>query len=348
MSLMTSSALSLKNVSHSYGRVEALSALDLAVPEGDIYGFLGLNGAGKTTAIRLVAGLIRLRRGEIELLGRPLGRGGFRRRPAEVFRSVGVLFEDFGAYPYLSGREHLELRARERGLARRPAREEAEARLAQVGLRGWADTRVRKYSLGMRRRLGLAGALLASPRLVILDEPTNGLDPQGISDLRELVLELNRRDGTTFVLSSHILGEVEQLCRRVGIIHRGRLRLQGAVADLQRQGRRRLRASPAARVEEVLGGLPWCRQVERARAGGAGGAGLFTVDVEEADVPRLVRALVAADVNVLEVASAGDSLEAVFHRAVADGEADAGADGAGADENGSGAGRPGSEIRASA
>ena len=314
---MKAPALAFRAVRHAYGRLTALNGLDLTVPEGEIYGFLGLNGAGKTTAIRLAAGLIRLQSGRIEILGETVGRGARRRIPPAARLAAGILFEDFGAYSYLSGRKHVELRARERGMAPRRARAEAAARLAEVGLQRWADARVREYSLGMRRRLGLACALLGAPRLVILDEPANGLDPQGMSDLRGLIRERNQSAGTTFLLSSHILSEVEQLCRWVGIVHGGRLLLEGAVAELERREGRRLRASPARRAEEVLRSGPWGDGLESSRLDGDAGPGLFTVKVAEADVPRLVRELVTAGVDVHEVAASGGGLEALFHRAVA-------------------------------
>jgi ABC-2 type transport system ATP-binding protein len=316
-------ALLLRGVSHRFGRFEALTGVDLEVGAGDIYGFLGLNGAGKTTAIRIVLGLLRLRAGDVRVLG-----ASIRGRPPAPFREVGVLFEDFAAHAYLTGEEHVRLHARLLGVGRAEARRAAGRWLERVGLGGKEDIRVRGYSLGMRRRLGIACALVGSPRLVILDEPTNGLDPRGISDLRELILELNRSDGVTFFLSSHILGEVEQLCSRVGIIHQGRMLAQGSVRDItgRARSRRRVRAAPEAGALEVLRAAPWCRGVEReegGQGGGPTGAGsgppagqALLVDVDPADVPRMVRALVERGVEVHEVSESAESLEAVFHRTV--------------------------------
>jgi ABC-2 type transport system ATP-binding protein len=310
---MTLHALRLSSVSHRFGDVQALAAVDLSVEEGDIYGFLGLNAAGKTTAIRVIIGLIRARSGEVQVLGRSA-----RGRPPEVFGRVGVLFEDFAAYSYLSGQEHLRLRARGLGLPSELAKSRAGEWLERVGLARWGGTRVRKYSLGMRRRLGLACALIGAPRLVLLDEPTNGLDPQGIADLRELILNLNRKEGVTFFLSSHILGEVELLCRKVGIIHQGRMLLEGSVGELT--GRRagcRLRVSPPGKAAAILKAAPWCLGAEREESRDGGDVETLQVRIEARDVPRMVGELVAAGLGVHEVHGAAESLEAVFQRTVA-------------------------------
>jgi ABC-2 type transport system ATP-binding protein len=315
-------ALAFEGVSHSFGKLEALSRVHLHVEEGDIYGFLGLNGAGKTTAIRLVLGLVHLRSGEIRLLGAPL-RGP---RPLESYRRTGVLFEDFAAHEYLSGFDHVVLHGRLLGMSRREARAAAGLWLERVGIAAKARVRVRGYSLGMKRRLGIACALVGSPRVVILDEPTNGLDPRGIADLRALVLDLNRESGVTFFLSSHILGEVEQLCRTVGIIHRGRMLAQGTVAELTGRGRqrRRIRVAPAARALDLLRSAPWCRGVDEPaepssparRAAIDGAPRWLQAEVDAPDVPRMVRELVTAGVDVHEVSEASERLEAVFHRTV--------------------------------
>ncbi len=306
---MSVPSLALERVSHRFGALEALSGVDLHVGEHVIYGFLGLNGAGKTTAIRLILGLIRLRAGDIRIFGSEV-----RRRPPELYRKVGVLFEDFAAHGYLTALEHLFFHARFLGLDAGPARTAAERWLDRVGLSARSSTKVRNYSMGMKRRLGLACALAGSPGLVILDEPTNGLDPQGISDLRELILELNRDEGVTFFLSSHILGEVEQLCGSVGILHRGRMLLEGRVEDLtgRSASRRRLRAAPAEAARRLLEAASWCAGVEAEdRAVEA-----LHVRVKEDDVPRMIRELVTAGIDIREVSSAAESLESVFHRAV--------------------------------
>jgi ABC-type multidrug transport system ATPase subunit len=210
-----------------YGRVRAVDGIDLDVQEGDVYGFLGANGSGKTTTVRVLLGLVLPTSGEVELLGQRMPRAARR-----VLPRVGALVEGPAHHGHLSGRANLALLdAAGPGGSRRTRRRRIEEVLEQVGLAGVDRRPVRAYSLGMRQRLGLAGALLRRPELLVLDEPTNGLDPQGISEIRELLLDLHR-GGTTVFLSSHLLAEVEQLCTRVGVLDRGRMVLQDRLATL--------------------------------------------------------------------------------------------------------------------
>ena len=211
-----------------YGRLRAVDGIDLDVRAGDVYGFLGANGSGKTTTVRMLLGLVLATSGEMEVVGHPMPRAW-----STVLPQVGTLVEGPAAYGHLSGRANLRLFDAMAGDARRrDRRHRVDAALEQVGLTGAADRRVRGYSLGMRQRLGLAAALLRSPRLLVLDEPTNGLDPQGIREMRDLLLALNE-GGTTIFLSSHLLAEVEQLCSRVGVLDRGRMVVQDDLAALQ-------------------------------------------------------------------------------------------------------------------
>ncbi|MCU1669722.1 MAG: transporter related protein [Blastococcus sp.] len=210
-----------------FGRLRAVDGIDLDVRAGDIYGFLGANGSGKTTTVRMLLGLVLPTSGEIELLGGRMPRAGRR-----VLPRVGSLIEGPAAYGHLSGRENLALLdASGPGGSWRTRRQRIAEVLDQVGLAGVGRRPVKAYSLGMRQRLGLAAALLRRPELLVLDEPTNGLDPQGIAEVRELLLDLHR-GGTTVFLSSHLLAEVEQLCSRVGVLDRGRLVLQDQMATL--------------------------------------------------------------------------------------------------------------------
>ncbi|OMQ13887.1 multidrug ABC transporter ATP-binding protein, partial [Modestobacter sp. VKM Ac-2676] len=210
-----------------YGRLRAVDGIDLDVRTGDVYGFLGANGSGKTTTVRMLLGLVLPTAGEVRLLDRPMPR-----RSREVLPRVGALVEGPAHYGHLSGRANLALLdAAGPGGSRHTRRTRIDTVLEQVGLAGVGRRPVRDYSLGMRQRLGLAGALLRRPELLVLDEPTNGLDPQGISEIRELLLALNR-EGTTVFLSSHLLAEVEQLATRVGVLDRGRLVLQDELATL--------------------------------------------------------------------------------------------------------------------
>jgi ABC-2 type transport system ATP-binding protein len=211
-----------------FGAVTAVDGIDLEVREGDRYGLLGPNGSGKTTLVRMLLGLVFPTSGRIELLGRPVPR-----HVKEVLPAVGALVEGPAAYPHLSGRANLAiLDAAGPGGGRRTRRRRIGEALDRVGLAGIDRRPVRAYSLGMRQRLGLAAALLRSPRLLVLDEPTNGLDPRGIREIRELLAELNAA-GTTVFLSSHLLFEVEQLCTRVGLVDRGRLVVQDDLAALR-------------------------------------------------------------------------------------------------------------------
>jgi ABC-type multidrug transport system ATPase subunit len=214
-----------------FGSLVAVDSVDLDVRPGDIYGFLGANGSGKTTTVRMLLGLVLATSGQVELLDESMPRGG-----AKVLGRVGSLVEGPGAYGHLSGRANLMLldasgNARVRG-ARTSRATRVDAVLDQVGLGGTGRRPVKAYSLGMRQRLGLAAALLRQPELLILDEPTNGLDPQGIGEIRQLLLALHAA-GTTIFLSSHLLAEVEQLCSRVGVLDRGRLIVQSELAALQ-------------------------------------------------------------------------------------------------------------------
>jgi len=302
---MTEQAVPLirtQGLTKHFGRVRAVEAVDLEVADGEIYGFLGPNGSGKTTTVRMLLGLVLATSGSIEVLGRPMPR-----RSGEVLPEVGALVEGPAAYPGLSGRANLSLldAMGPRGPRSTRSRRVEEA-LADVGLGGVDRRPVRTYSLGMRQRLGLAAALIRRPRLLVLDEPTNGLDPQGIHEVRELLLRLNR-DGTTIFLSSHLLAEVEHLCHRVGVLDRGRMVLQESLAEIRR---------PTGRL------LVHTADVDRARA-------LLDGQVDEADARRLVvryddpaalnRLLVEGGVRVTELTPERRTLEEVVLRATRSG-----------------------------
>ena len=235
-----------------YGPVTAVRSVDLDVREGDRYGLLGPNGSGKTTLVRMLLGLVYATSGEIEVLGRRMPR-----HAREVLPQIGALIEEPAAYPHLSGRTNLTLfdaAGPGGGTARRTRRQRVDEALEQVGLAGVGRRPVKAYSLGMRQRLGLAAALIRRPRLLILDEPGNGLDPRGIRDLRELLAGLNEA-GVTVFLSSHLLAEVEQLCTRVGVLDEGRLVLQDDLAALRAPtGRIVLDTPDADQVAALLDG----------------------------------------------------------------------------------------------
>ena len=221
-------AIAARGLTKRYGDVAAVDGLDLTVERGELFGFLGPNGAGKTTTIRMVLGLILPTDGQVELFGEPV----------EIDRAplgrVGALVEEPAAWKYLSGRKNLEYFARAGsdgdGVRRRLAR--VEEVLAEVGLTAAADKRVKAYSQGMRQRLGLAQALLGEPELLVLDEPTNGLDPSGMREMRLLLRSLADR-GITIFVSSHLLAEVEAMCDRVGVMAQGRLLAEGPPEQLR-------------------------------------------------------------------------------------------------------------------
>jgi lantibiotic transport system ATP-binding protein len=220
-----------RGLSRRFGKEIAVDGLDLDVPAGSVYGFLGPNGAGKTTTIRMLLGLIRPSTGEVRLFGRRLEENRH-----DLLQCTGALVEAPSLYPHLSGRENLEVTRRLRGL---PAAS-IERALALTGLNGAANKLVRAYSLGMRQRLALALALMPEPILLILDEPTNGLDPAGIHEIRELIISLPKEHGITVFLSSHLLGEVEQVTSHLGILQRGKLLFQGDLTQLQARRQSRL------------------------------------------------------------------------------------------------------------
>ncbi|MGY1845583.1 ATP-binding cassette domain-containing protein [Modestobacter sp. SYSU DS0875] len=277
-----------------YGRLRAVDGIDLDVRAGDVYGFLGANGSGKTTTVRMLLGLVLPTEGEVRLLDRPMPR-----RAREVLPRVGSLIEGPAHYGHLSGRANLSLLdAAGPGGSRRTRRSRIDTVLEQVGLAGVGRRPVRDYSLGMRQRLGLAGALLRRPELLVLDEPTNGLDPQGISEIRELLLELNR-EGTTVFLSSHLLAEVEQLATRVGVLDRGRLVLQDELATLTAPtGATVVETPDPERVRATLDGRVLSLDGSRAVVRGA-------------DPAEVNAALVAAGVPVTGLALQRPSLEEV-------------------------------------
>jgi ABC-type multidrug transport system ATPase subunit len=282
------------HLTKKYGRTVAVDRVDLDVREGDRYALLGPNGSGKTTLLRMLLGLVFATRGEIEVLGLPVPR-----RVREVLPSVGAMVEGPAAYPHLSGRTNLALLdAAGPGGRRRDRRRRIDETLERVGLAGIDRRPVRAYSLGMRQRLGLAAALLRQPRLLVLDEPTNGLDPRGIREIRDLLAELNAA-GTTVFLSSHLLPEVEALGTRVGVMDRGRLVLQDDLATLRAPTGRVLVGTPEPeRAVALLDG-----QVER-RDG-------QLLTVRHPDPGDLNAELLAAGIRVTEIAAERRSLEQV-------------------------------------
>jgi ABC-type multidrug transport system ATPase subunit len=221
-------AVRTRALTKAFGAHQAVAGIDLEVPAGAVYGFLGPNGSGKTTTIRMILGLVRPTAGEIELLGCPVPE-----RVVDALPRVGALVEGPAFHPYLSGRANLlRLDAADRTADPSTSGHRVDAALERVGLSAAAGKRFRAYSLGMRQRLAIAAALLMPKDLMVLDEPTNGLDPQGTREVRSLIGSL-ADDGATVLVSSHLLSEVEQVCTHIGIMHAGRLLAQGTSADVR-------------------------------------------------------------------------------------------------------------------
>jgi len=286
--------ITTQNLTKRFGHVEAVRDVSLDVREGDRYGLLGPNGSGKSTLVRMLLGLVYATSGSISVLGEPVPR-----HVGRVLPEIGAVIEEPAAYPHLSGRANLRLldAAGPHG-ARRTRRRRVDDALEQVGLAGIDRRPVRAYSLGMRQRLGLAAALVRRPRLLILDEPTNGLDPRGIRDIRDLLIGLNS-DGVTVFLSSHLLPEVSALCTRIGVLDSGKLVLQDRLASLQEPtGRILISTDDPERAVATLDGLVEHRD----------GADL----VVRADDPAELNArLVAAGVPVRSLALQRRSLEEI-------------------------------------
>ena len=242
-------AIETHGLAKSFGAVRAVDGIDLAVPAGSIYGFLGPNGSGKTTTIRVLLGLVNPSAGTWQLLGH--------RMPGQAMAAlpeVGALVEGPAFYPWLTGQENLvRFDAMGPDGQRQTRRTRVAEALTRVGLSAAAGRKYKAYSLGMRQRLGLAAALLRPRQLLVLDEPTNGMDPQGTREIRHLVRHLGS-EGTTVFLSSHLLSEVEQVCTHVGVMHRGKLLAQGTLAELRTTATPRLRVEvdDPARAGDVL------------------------------------------------------------------------------------------------
>ena len=286
--------ISTQALTKRYGDViVAVDELALRVRRGEVYGFLGPNGAGKTTTLRMLVGLVRPTSGAATVLGAPPG-------AAAGLARIGAMIEQPAFYPYLSGRDNLRVLARHAGVDET----RVPAVLGQVGLSGRATDRTATYSMGMKQRLGVAAALLKDPELLILDEPTNGLDPAGMAEMRDFIRSL-ADGGRTVLLSSHLMGEIEQVSDRVGVIRDGALVAEGTVAGLRGRAGLRVRAEPQADAARLIGALP---EVEAVTARD----GLLEVAVDTAQAAAINRTLVHAGVSVSEIYAQTASLEDVF------------------------------------
>lgn len=285
------------NLTKRYGNTAAVDRIRLRIEEGEVYGFLGPNGAGKTTTLKMLVGLIQPTEGTFTVFGRT-----FAQHRRWILSQTGALIESPSYYGHLTGRENLRIIQRLRGL---PERNVSEA-LRVVRLEKHQHKRVDQYSLGMKQRLGLAMALISFPKLLILDEPTNGLDPAGIEEIRELIRSLPRQYGMTVLVSSHLLSEVEQIATSVGIIRDGRLVFQGSLDSLK------AKSDPAIAVkttdnlaaEQLLAGQG-LKPTER-------GGYLTLPDMEDRQVAEVNRTLVRAGIGVIRIEERKKSLERIF------------------------------------
>ncbi|WP_312689229.1 ABC transporter ATP-binding protein [Brevundimonas nasdae] len=283
--------IDIRGLTKTYGTVRALDGLTLSIPRGGVYGILGPNGAGKSTLFRTLLGLIRPTAGDATIMGGPIG------APASM-RRMGSMIETPRFPPFLTARQVLEWLGRAHGGV---TSTEIDHWLQRVGLAEAADRRVRGFSVGMLQRLGVAAALMTKPDLVILDEPTSGMDPPGIQEMRALIRSLADNDGVTIVLASHQLQEVQRVCDRVAIFNKGKVVTEGRVSDLTAAGERlRLSVTPLARALAVLG--------DRASLDGDA----VLASVPRAEGPAVIKALVEGGVDIEEARWIGADLEDVF------------------------------------
>ena len=253
---MNESVIQTNGLTKHYDRIRAVDGLSLNVPHGRIFGLLGPNGSGKTTLMSMLLGLVRPTAGSFTLFGAAPERGGLERQ----LHRIGAIIETPSFYPYLSGRNNL---AYFQGISGRGHAGELDSLLERVGLGGRGGDKFQTYSLGMKQRLGLAYSLLGDPELLVLDEPTNGMDPAGMAEVRELIRGMGE-GGRAVILSSHLLNEVEQICDSVAILSHGRLIAQGDVSELLRergQGQLRLRTTDDTKAREILSALAWVDSV---------------------------------------------------------------------------------------
>ncbi len=295
-------AIETTGLSKRFGERTAVDGVELLVPRGSAFGFLGPNGAGKTTTIRMLLGLTQASAGEMHVLGRPV--------PAErgiALQRVGAIVEDPRFHPYLSGVENLRIVAAVRG-------PEAAARIApalsRVGLSERAADRVKNYSQGMRQRLGVARCLLADPLLLILDEPTNGLDPGGIQEFREMIRAMVEQEGRTVFISSHLLDEVEKICDAAAIVDRGKIITQGPIAELAEGGARHELIVGVDDAEQALSTLHTSELVREARRSDEGVRVILAGDARTA--AQINAMLVRAGVGVTRLEPVRHSLEQRF------------------------------------
>ncbi len=287
-----------KNLTKRYKNKTVVNNLDLKVPKGSIYGFLGSNGAGKSTTMKMLLGLVRPNQGQIRMFGKPLEG----KRRLEILKNTGSLIESPSYYGHLSGRENLEIIC----TLKDAPKQEIDQVLELVRMENQQHKKAGQYSLGMKQRLGLAAALLGHPRLLLLDEPTNGLDPSGIQEMRELIRALPKKSGMTVLVSSHLLSEIDQTATHVGIIDQGHLIFQDSLAALHEHSQPRL----CLRTTDAFAALA---ELQRSHIPAEEKEGtLILRDTSDQNAARAIRHLVYAGIGILRAEEVQMSLEDIF------------------------------------
>jgi lantibiotic transport system ATP-binding protein len=288
------------DLTHRFSKAETtLSSVNLQLIQGTIYGFLGPNGAGKTTTLKLILGLLKRQHGEIYVFGKPFGK-----HRVETLRSVGSMIECPSIYGHLTAAENLQILQKVYSCPKNRIQEVLEL----VGLARTGRKKANQFSLGMKQRLGIAMALLHSPSLLILDEPTNGLDPNGILKIREMLKRINSQVGVTILISSHLLSEIEKLVTHVGIINRGRMVFQGTLAELMSERRQHsfviFETSDDEKAERMIRGLGLspCREPGR----------IMIPAIEKQRVSGINQALVRGGIDVYQISRVENDLEKIF------------------------------------
>ncbi|WP_438945200.1 ABC transporter ATP-binding protein [Sediminibacterium sp.] len=282
----------VSGLSKQFGSFTAVDQLSFSVEEGDVYGFLGQNGAGKSTTIRMLLSLITPTEGNMELFGLPL-----QSHRKEILQQIGAVIEKPDVYKYLSAYENLKLFARLSGI--KPTRTVLMNQLELVGLADRAHDIVKTFSQGMKQRLGIGIALVHNPQLIVLDEPTNGLDPQGIADIRNLILFLSREQKKTVIVSSHLLNEIEQIATRILIIDKGKKLVEGTASTLinAEQAILEMEVSNKESANRILASSEWSNQLLPEREG------KLLVKIKRSDIPAFNRMLASNGVDIYSLAS---------------------------------------------
>ncbi len=283
------SIIKVNNLSKQFKEIKAVDDLSFTVEEGDVYGFLGQNGAGKSTTIRMLLTLIKPTGGDISIFGKSLTLNR-----SEILKQVGAVIEKPDLYKYLSAFDNLAIFAKMSGM--KPNRTLLLEQLKLVGLEERAASKVKTFSQGMKQRLGIAVALVHNPKLIMLDEPTNGLDPQGIADMRNLILHLSREMGKTIVVSSHLLAEIELVANRMLIIHKGKKIVEGNVAELLDPSKSlvQIETGNDTDAREKLQQTKWAALLQH-------NSGKLQLKMNKEDVPGLINELVSMQVQLLAV-----------------------------------------------